>query len=154
MDIKSWASVICVVAIVSGILVVIIPESKIKKIYNFFVTSLLIYAFLLPLVNKTYSSFDLNEFLESDERLKREYSGESFDIFEESAKNVLENEIREKLKISGFDTKVNVECKVEKETFSVEKITVICSTVESKEKIIEILDEFKTENTRVVIEGE
>ncbi len=154
MDIKNWASIICIVAIVSGIFVVIIPESKIKKVYRVMVTSFLLYAFLLPFINKNYVSFDFSEFLNTNERLKEEYNEESYDIFEESAKKVLENEIETKLKNSGVNVKVKVECTVEEENFSVEKITVICDmTEQSIGAITEMLDEFKTENTRVVFEG-
>ena len=154
MDIKNWASVISVIAIVSGVLIVIIPENKIKKIYNIIVTLFLIYAFLLPFNNKTYSTFDLNRFLKSNENLKQEYNEKSLDIFEESAKSVLESKIEEKFKNSGIDAKVNIECKVEEDAFIIDKISVICSSTQHKSIITKILDEFKTEYTKIVFEGE
>lgn len=155
MDIKNWASVICVVAIVSGIFVVIIPGSKIKKVYRIMITLFLLYAFLLPIINQNHFSFNLGEFIESNESLKQEYNSESFDIFEESAKSVIENEIETKLKNLGMEAKVEVECIAQEEFFSIEKITVICDASEkNKDVILQILDEFKTENTRVVFEGE
>ncbi len=155
MNIKNWASVICVVAIVSGILAVIIPDSKIKKAYNVLTISLLLYAFLLPFISKNFISFDFGEFLDKNERLKEEYNEEAFDIFEESAESVLEGEISTKLKNSGIVAEAEVECIVKEEKFYIDKILIICDKPDySKEKIDEILDEFKTENTRVVIEGD
>ncbi len=153
--IKDWSVIISAVAIVSGIFIMLIPESKLKEAYKIMVTTLVIYSVLLPIVNNRYDAFDLNSLLQENTELKNKYYNESYDVLKESAEDVLEREITSALKSENLNAVCSVTCVVENENFSVEEI-VITGRFSDTEKnaISDLLKDYKTEGTKVVFAGE
>lgn len=154
-DVKQWCMLISAVSIVSGIIMSIIPESKLKKVYNCLVTVLLVYVFILPLIKEEKYDFDFKSYLKQNEEVSKEFSDKSFLPAESVINSEIGESIERRLKENGFDADCTVKCTVGQNNFSVDKITVLIADDFSKNEIInDILKEYTTALTKIEFVGD
>ena len=154
-DVKQWCVLISTTAIISGVLLSVIPSGKLKNVYNTLVSILLIYSILLPLISEDKFDFDFSSYLGQNEAVSESFQKSSYLPAKGVASAEIEKSIEQHLKTNGIDIKCRVECSITKDSFGIDEISIeILSSGADKSKIEALLKDYVTESTKIVFVGD
>lgn len=154
-DIKQWCNVICIVAILSGVFITLIPENKLKQLYKFIVSGLIIYAVIIPFNSGADFDFKIEDYILQNEELKIQYKEKSYNVIMQSLEEALETEIKNTALCNGYNLSCKVKCCVMDDNYYIDKIILIGYLTDAdKEELENLLSTFKTKQTVIVFEGE
>lgn len=138
---KQWTIMISTVAIISGILSLILPERKMKAAYKILVGTLLVYAFVYPLMKPGALKIDINGFLSDNYAVSESYDKYALSAATASANRAIEEILASHCQQSDINARFKAECILEDDRSYINKIEAIGSfTDESRRKITEIAE--------------
>ncbi|MFI3142141.1 MAG: hypothetical protein R3Y27_07555 [Clostridia bacterium] len=128
---------ICLVSILSGVLLSIIPKSKMKSAFNMLCISILIYTIVFPLSSYDLTSLDFDSLLSINTELEQDYEEQNERLTIQTSETIIEETIKEQLSENKIEfDEVQVICVYEDENLVIDDINVIGDFTEQESEII------------------
>lgn len=135
---NDWCRLICVVSIVSGVLMALLPGSKLDSAFKGLVSLVLISCFILPVDGKTVS-FSIDEITAATDS-EKEYFVDSGTVVIDCAESLLEDTLNSELKKISPDIYCKTSIVYTDETAYIEKIEVYgCGDEYERENAITVI---------------
>lgn len=149
-DIKSWCRIICITVIASGVLLSIIPESKLKKTYKGFVSLLIIFVFINPLSGLKGSGGLLGDFSYKGGVSEDELKSDSTSVVIDCAENLLNERLDDILNEADIDASCKTQIVEKDSEVYIGKIEIYGGlTDEETDKVIAMLAEVTGGDTEI-----
>ncbi len=155
--INMWCKLVVYVSMISAIVMLIIPENSLKKVFQTLMTVILIFSLMHPLSNNDGIYVNFNDFftLQDKNEIKNELANYKNMPIVNSVQSETEKYLNEKMKSSGVDAVCNVVCSVKDNTVYVDKVTVETHIDEGDKKhILTVIREICTNESEIIINGE
>lgn len=104
-DFKNWCRIVCITVIFSGVLLSVVPDSKLNKSYKAFISLLVIFMLISPLSNKKSVELSSDILNRTADISEEELMIKNSNIILDCAENILDNRVNEilnKAKIDGY----------------------------------------------------
>ncbi|MCM1364063.1 MAG: hypothetical protein NC122_03235 [Faecalibacterium sp.] len=155
-DINNWIITMSVISVAAGVIVCLIPKSKLKKTYSVLIGVLILYTVALPFMRSEVIDFSLKEILSMTDDISEQFSEKNDDLIIQAAITGIENAIKSKLDEDGLVYgDIKVKCSATDDNITVYKVTVYESKESDKNAITNIIkDCIGNEATINFIKGE
>lgn len=154
-EIKKWTLLISAVAVISGVLLSVLPEGKLKKAYKTLTGVILVYAFLYPLVSGHYIGFTMNEFLSDNYEISENIDKYALSAIISSAQKAIKELIESELEKKSIESKVTVQCTESGGEIKVTSVSFLDDLSDTiKSKVIDICLSFGIDKDIIKFTGE
>lgn len=126
-----WCKLVMSVSVITAIVSLIIPESSIKKAFNTFISTILVFALIYPLNGKKAEGLSLTGFIDVAD--SAHVDDEIEKITETALIEAAESEIIKYIKGFAVSCEVDVDCDYEDEKVGIVRIN-ISGNIDSKAK--------------------
>ncbi|MBQ3136066.1 MAG: hypothetical protein IJB74_01155 [Clostridia bacterium] len=155
--INLWCKLVSAVSIISSVFLVLVPEGRIKKSLNTLLSTVLIFAFLLPFGGNKHIDFAsmFDEPLKTEAELENEFKSYSLDSLVLCAEKETEEYVMNLVSNYNVSAECKVKCEYADENIIIEKIE-LTGEIDGK-NMSEIYSEIRnicTENTLVILNGD
>ena len=133
--IKQWSVAVSSVAIISGLLISVLPDNMHKKTFKLITSVILIYAFMLPVIGTNDIDFNIDRFLKDNYRVSENIDKYAMSSVISSAEKAIENLLSAGADEENISCRFECECILKDGQISVKRINVV-SFVTEKEKAI------------------
>lgn len=138
-EIKKWSLLISAVAVISGVLLSVLPEGKLKKAYKTLTGVILVYAFLYPVVSGHYVNFTVSEFLSDNYEISENIDKYALSAVIGSAQKAIKELIENELEKKSISSKVTVECTEKDGEVKIASVSFLDNlSEEEKDEVIDI----------------
>lgn len=146
---------VSMVSVISGILLSFVPKGKMKAAYKTLVSIILVYSFLLPLIDTKSIDFNIEDYLSDNYEVSENYDKYAIQSVVSSAEKAIEDMLSEFANSEEIDCSFSVKCEIVKDRIAVASIEVV-GTADSaaKEKIIAHIDELGFNKDIIEFKGE
>lgn len=153
--IKEWAVVISAVSVISGVLLSVVPEGKLRPAYKTLISIVLVYCIMLPLINSWSIDFSFEEYLRDNYEVSENYDKYALQSVISSAQKAVEETLSEYSEEINIPCNFDVKCEFSEEQVFVSEIAVIgADTAEIKDKITAMIIELGFEKEIIKFKGE
>ena len=153
-DIKLWSRIICITVIASGVLLSIIPESKLKKTYKGFVSLLIIFVFINPLSGLKDSGGLVGDYSYKGGISEIELNSDSTGVVIDCAEGLLNERLDVILNEADIEANCKSKIKEKDSEAYIDKIEIYGElTDEETDKVIALLAEVTGGDTEVEFVG-
>ncbi len=133
-----WCKYIASVSVSSAVLMLLVPDGKMKKAFNSLLAFILLFSVLSPIINMKSVLYDVDEFKFSENgNLSQEIEKYKFSAAVSVAESEIERYINEMLSDSGFECKFKVTCDIENDEIFIKEIEVTGKFSEQNKTVIE-----------------
>lgn len=130
---KEWLIFICAFSVVSAVIEAIVPKTKTKSAFSFLVSAVLIYSFMLPVINGNLPEFAPEKFISDKTELSDFFEENSSETalmaVEEGYKKVIGQALVEE---NIFAEKIEVSCESLKDEYVVTKVEIYADLNDSQ----------------------
>lgn len=137
-SVKKWTLLISAVAVVSGILLSVLPEGKLKKAYKTLTGVILVYAFFYPVVSGYYVDFSVKDFLSDNYEISENIDKYALSAVISSAQKAIRELLEDELQKKNIHSSITVECGESEGEIKI--ISVSFSDLLTKEEKNEVID--------------
>lgn len=153
--VKQWSLMISAVCIFSGVLLSLLPNSKLKPAYKTLTGILLIYVFLYPLIDSKTLYINIDDYIRDNYQVSENIDKYALSSMIHSAETAIEKFLEESLYKSGIICDVSVKCNSSNDEIVIERIEISGITAaESKQQIIAIALELGFKTDLICFSGE
>lgn len=122
--INQWSVTVSAVSVISGILLSLIPDSKIRPAYKTLVSIVLVYSIMLPLTNSFSINFDINDYIKENYNIRDDLDKYALKSALSSAEKAIEEALNDYFTYEKIKCDFSVECYLKGEEIRVKRITV------------------------------
>lgn len=112
-SIKKWTLLISAVAVISGILLSVLPEGKLKGAYKALTGVILLYAFLYPMLSGNTIDFDVADFLSDNYEISENIDKYALSAVISSAEKAIKELLEGEIKKNNINCEIKVQCSEE-----------------------------------------
>lgn len=153
--IRQWTIMLSSVAVVSGVLVALLPKSSHKNLYKVIVSIVLIYALLLPLTEAYDFDFNISDYLRDNYAVSENIDMYAQNTLLRSAEKTINDILSDEALKADISCEFITECEVIDSNVEVIRITVHNVADESKKsKIGELIVALGFDEKIIVFAGE
>lgn len=153
--IRQWTIMLSSVAVVSGVLVALLPKSSHKNLYKVIVSIVLIYALLLPLTEAYDFDFNISDYLRDNYAVSENIDMYAQNTLLRSAEKTINGILSDESLKADISCEFITECEVVDSNVEVIRITVNNVADESKKsKIVELIVTLGFDEKIIVFAGE
>lgn len=142
-EFNQWTKLIALVSILSGVLLSIVPQSKLKSSFKMLCVSILIYTIVFPLSSYDLTQLDFSDLLSMQEELEQEYEEQNERLTQQTSEAALEEVLRQELEENNIEyDEIAVTCTYEGENLVIDGIIIKGDfTNEQGELIADIIEQ-------------
>lgn len=153
--IKQCTVLISAVSIISGILLSVIPQGKLRPAYKTLISVVLIYAFMSPLITSGSIDFNIGDYLRSNYELSGSYDKYALQSVTDSAEKAVEQALFDLASASEITCSFSAECVTEGDGVKLKKIIVSgASSPEIRDEIMKLLLDSGFDKEIIIFEDE
>ena len=139
--IRQWTLTLSAISIISGLILVILPQGTNKKLFKVIVSVIMIYAALQPIIGMEGIDFNIGDYLKDNYRVSENIDKYALSAMINSAEKAIENLLAEKAEEMNLNFTFSCVCSEADGEISVEKIIVSPKADENEKEIIESIIE-------------
>lgn len=154
-SIKKWTLLISAVAVISGILLSVLPEGKLKGAYKALTGVILLYAFLYPMLSGNTIDFNVDDFLSDNYEISENIDKYALSAVISSAEKAIKELIDEEIKKNNINCEIKVQCSEEKGEIIIDSLCFTGTlTKEEKTQVINIAKSLGFREDAIIFIGE
>lgn len=154
-SIKKWTLLISSVAVISGILLSVLPEGKLKGAYKTLTGMIILYAFLYPMLSGNTIDFNVDNFLLDNYEISENIDKYALTAVISSAEKAVKELLDEEIKKKNINCEIKVQCSEEKGEIIIDSLSLTgILTKEEKTQVINIAKSLGFSEDKIIFTGE
>lgn len=139
--IKQWTLTLSAISIISGLILVILPQDTNKKLFKVIVSVVMIYAALQPIISMKGIDLNIGDYLKDNYQVSENIDKYALSAMINSAEKAIENLLAEKSEELNLKFTFSCVCSETDGEISVEEIIIFPKADENEKEILESIIE-------------